>query len=267
MDEYFVYIDAAGDEGFGKLRTPQAGGQSKWLALGGIVVGRENDRQLPQWRDQIMEHFPNRAKRDLHFQKLKHEQRVAACRFLSEKPFGAAVVCSDKVTIPDLNQRQLEIFKQKGHLYNYLVRLLLERVTAACSRKSAINGQTCKIYVTFSKRGGTDYESMRDYLFLMRDGRERREPVRSIDWNTLNPEDIKVEDHSKRAGLQLADVVTSATCFGLEPNQYGDSEERYARLLSRRFLRGNGRVSNFGVTILPSTSSRKDSVRTFLNGL
>ena len=121
--------------------------------------------------------------------------------------------------------------------------------------------------VTFSKRGGTDYSVMRDYLFLMRDGKEKLRPVRSIDWEVLNPEDIKVEDHKNRAGLQIADVVTSATYSALEPNVYGDRETRYSELLKERYLRENGIVGNCGITVMPKASCQNASVSSFLQSL
>lgn len=259
MDEYFVYIDEAGDEGFGKLRSSNSGGQSKWLLLGAAIISKENDRLLPKWRDEIMAMFPQKGRRDLHFKNLKHEQKVAACRHLSDKPVGACVVCSDKTTVPDLSPEALAVYKSKGHLYNYLVRRLLEHVSLACAVRSERAGRNCKIHVTFSKRGGTDYGVMRDYLFLMRDGREKLPPARSIRWDVLNPEDIKVEDHANRAGLQIADLITSATYAGLERNPYGDTEPRYAALLSRRYLRMPG-IKGTGITIIPKASLAKAEV-------
>lgn len=267
MDEYFLYIDEAGDEGFGKLLKEPDSSQSKWLMIGGIVVSRENDKNLPKWRDEIMIQFPHKRRRDLHFQKIKHDQKVAACRILAQNKFGACVVCSDKITIPNLRTDLLRIYKKKGHLYNYLVRFLLERVTTACAARSKLTNTQCKLHVTFSKRAGTDYEVMRDYLFLMRDGREVVQPIRSIDWNVLNPEDVKVEDHSNRAGLQLADVVTSATYLALEPNLYGDIETRYAEFFASRYLKSAGRISGCGLTIVPQASASKSNVRQFLSKL
>ena len=267
MDEYFLYVDEAGDEGFGKLLNVPESGQSKWLMIGGILVSRENDKELPKWRDEIMDQFPHKRRRDLHFQKIKHEQKVAACRMLAEKRFGACVICSDKITIPSLRPKLLDVFKTKGHLYNYLVRFLLERVTTACAVRSKSKGMSCKLHVTFSKRAGTDYEVMRDYLYLMRDGREVKTPVRSIDWSVLHPEDVKVEDHSNRAGLQLADVVTSATYLALEPNLYGDVETRYAEFFRKRYLRSAKQISGCGLTVIPQVSARKRNVRNFLEML
>ncbi|MCV2876797.1 DUF3800 domain-containing protein [Rhodobacteraceae bacterium XHP0102] len=254
--KFYAYVDEAGDEGFGKLKTERCGGQSQWFALGAILVSDDNDKRLPHWRDEALGIFDGR-KRDLHFNKMKHEQKVAICRLLSAKTFGTVVICSDKIEITKLRPMLYNQYKQKGHLYNYLTRLLLERLTSACAFKAKLSGKRARLEVTFSRRAGTDYSIMRDYLFLMRDGKEKIRPTRSIDWSILNPEDIKVENHSKRAGLQLADVVTSATYASLEPNLYGDVETRYATVLSRRFIKENGFISNCGVTIVPKPSAQK----------
>lgn len=257
FSKFYAYIDEAGDEGFGKLKIERCGGQSRWFVLGAILVSEENDRSLPRWRDDALQIFENK-KRDLHFNKLKHEQKVALSRLLSKKHFGISVVCSDKIEITKLRPVLYNKYKEKGHLYNYLTRFLLERLTAACAKKAKLSNNRAKLEVTFSRRTGTDYSVMRDYLFLMRDGLEKIPAVRSVDWSVFNPEDVKVENHSKRAGLQLADVVTSATYAGLEPNLYGDVETRYATSFGRRYLKENGSVSNCGITIMPRSSVQKE---------
>lgn len=146
-----------------------------------------------------------------------------------------------------------------------MVRFLLERLTTACQLKS---GKTpCKLNVTFSKRGGTDYVEMRDYLFYLRDGHEKISPKRSINWNVLNPEDIKVENHSNRAGLQIADVVTSATYKALEPNVFSDTEPRYVDNLAKRFLRRDRSILNEGITFVPSGSSNQTTASLLIKTL
>ena len=179
MEEFVAYIDEAGDEGLGKLKSQEKTGQSKWLSLGAMIVSKSNDKVLPKWRDDILELFPHKKTRDLHFHKLKHVQRVAASRFLASKQIGICVVCSNKVTL--LDSSEYPTFKQKGHLYNYLVRFLLERITAAVYRKAQIlNTDQVKLHVVFSRRGGTVYKVMSDYLHLMRIGNEKF--VQSVYW-------------------------------------------------------------------------------------
>ena len=40
----------------------------------------------------------------------------------------------------------------------------------------------------------------------------------------FDPSNIVVENHSKRAGLQIADAVTSAYFLAVEPNYYGTTQ-------------------------------------------
>lgn len=254
--EYIVYIDEAGDEGFGKLRGDgQVGGQSRWLAIGGCVVSVDNDRRLPALKRQILARFPNRSHTDLHFRNLNHDQKVVACQEIGAFPLGAAVMLSNKTTIP--GSKFAHVFKQKGYLYNYLVRWLLERVTEECA--SAAGNEPCRVRLVFSRRGGTDYHSMREYLALLRDGREMVQPARKIVWKALNIDDVAVDDHSKWAGLQIADCITSAVWTAVEPNIYGNHEPAYAEHMRARFLQRNGNALNRGITPVPSLGASRCS--------
>lgn len=249
--KFVAYVDESGDEGFGKLRNPTSVGQSNWLALGAAIVSSDHDHDLVSWRDAIMGSFPRKKARDLHFRNLNHSQRVFACNFLADRPVGICFVASNKVTLLE-DHRLTTLFKRKQHLYNYLVRLLLERATTACRIAARRKGsKDAELHVVFSRRGGTDYQTMREYLELMRDGREVIPPIRSIDWTVLDPSNISVENHSKRAGLQIADVLTSATCAALEPDEFGNIEPRYALSLCRRYLKARRLIQNVGLTIIP----------------
>jgi hypothetical protein len=249
MAEFIAYIDEAGDEGFGKLKNTDAGGQSRWLVLGACIVGGADNLRLPIWKDEILARFPGKQSRDIHFRSLKHDQKVVVCQEIAKRPLMAAVALSHKVTIPGTKWEP--IFKRKGYLYNYLVRWLLERITTHC--RIQIPEGPCSVRLVFSRRGGTDYQSMRDYLILMRDGRERQQPVRSINWSALDVDDIAVESHSKWAGLQIADCMTSAFYAAVEPNVYGNLESRYAECLRGSVLRRpDGGALNHGVAPVPS---------------
>ena len=71
---------------------------------------------------------------------------------------------------------------------------------------------------------------MLEYLKLMRDARELMRPVRSINWSVIDINNIAVENHSKWAGLQLSDCITSAFFSAVEPNTYGNYEHSYGHL-------------------------------------
>lgn len=252
VQRFVAYIDEAGDEGFGKLRSDIPNAQSRWFSIGACVVSDQNDRLIPAWRDEIMNQFKNKKTRDLHFRDLNHDQRVHAAAIISQKPIGACVVSSNKITI--LDAEELDIFKRKQHLYNYLTRFLLERITVTCKHKAERQGARARLSVVFSRRKGTDYAQMHEYLCFMRDGKEKMRPVRSIDWTVLNPDDIAVENHKVRAGLQIADLFTSAVWKALEPNGFGRCEDRYAKELASRLLSYRGSMLNCGLTIIPPYS-------------
>lgn len=248
VPHYTAYIDEAGDEGIGKLAAGPVGGQSRWLILGACLVTRENDLKLPSWRDEIVAKFPLKKSRDLHFRDLKHEQKIAACKTLAQKPFHACLTMSHKVTL--VGSRWESVFKQKNYLYNYLLRWLLERVTAFCNDSSDVKASSLR--VVFSRRESTDYQSMADYLASIRDGREMVKPIRTINWKVFDVANISVENHSKWAGLQIADCISSAFYNALEPNVYGNYETGYARLLRSKLIKTNNSVVNSGFTIVPS---------------
>lgn len=250
VHSYIIYIDEAGDEGLGKLKRQSGHGQSNWLFLGACIVRVQNDKKLPTWRNDILEALKWDKSRDLHFQKLNHDQRIVTTKYLAKKPLGICVVGSNKITL--LDHPKFEIFKQKGHLYNYLVRFLLERVTFLCAQAAkADNISNPSIKVVFSRRGGTDYHVMASYLKLMRDGKEVLASKRSINWNILDIDNIRVENHSKWAGLQIADAVTSAYFKALEPNFYGNYETSYALHLKSRLIKRNGKFLDCGLTLIP----------------
>lgn len=249
MKEYVAYIDEAGDEGFGKLAAGPVGGQSRWLILGACIVSRENDLKLPMLRDEILSRFRKKKTRDLHFRDLNHAQKIVACQAIAKFRLGVCVTLSHKVTIPGTKYEAT--FKKKQYLYNYMVRWLLERLTAVCAR--AARPDECSLKLVFSRRSGTNYQVMKDYLILMREGREVIPPVRSIDWNVLDVDGIAVENHSKWAGLQIADCTTSAFFMALEPNAYGNYEPSYANILKSKLIKDpQGRVLNCGVTPVPN---------------
>ena len=259
MADFIAYIDEAGDEGFGKLKTADGnGGQSRWLLIGACLVGAEDDHKLPALRDAILKRLPGN-RRDLHFRDLNHDQRVFVAQEIGKMPVGAAVTFSHKATLP--GSKWEPVFRQKGYLYNYLVRWLLERLTLECCPLPGEGTNTLRL--VFSRRGGTDYATMRDYLILMRDGRELMQPVRSIRWEVLDVNNIAVEAHKKWAGLQIADCITSAFFQAVETNPYGNVETRYAEELRPRLIRRGANAVNHGVTPVPSLYAAKCSDETY----
>ena len=227
--EFIAYIDEAGDEGFGKIkRQAQSGGQSSWLIIGAMIVRAESDPSVPMWKRSICSKFPNMQSKDLHWSKLNHDQRAVVSADISALPLYAAMTLSHKVTIPGSTHETT--FKQPGYLYNYLTRWLLERLIDWCRKEAEPNPASLRL--VFSKRGGTNYKDMKKYLRKLSHGNELYKAPRTTDWSVLDINGIEVENHSKRAGLQLADCITSSFFTALEHNRYGNTEGDYKETLT-----------------------------------
>jgi hypothetical protein len=73
----------------------------------------------------------------------------------------------------------------------------------------------------------------------------------TIDWSVLNPEVIRAVEHSQLAGLQVADAVASILFAALNPNPYGDAEDKYARHLLPTAYRHKGMLLGYGLKFWP----------------
>jgi hypothetical protein len=251
--EFVIYLDEAGDAGFGKLRNAAApSGQTRWFAVGCCIVSRTNDALLPKWRDTIVGAIPRNQRRDIHFRDLRsHDAKVFVCSELAKLPVGICVALSNKVTLLDLRKPLQDKFKQPDHLQNYLTRFVLERVSHAIKRRQVrLNAPSAKAKVVFSQRGRMNYDGVKDYLRLIKEGREKRYSPGRIDWDVIDPDMIDVQPHAKLAGLQFADVATSAFWRALEPTEFGHCEPRYANELRKRVI-ADGRGDQLGVGIIP----------------
>lgn len=257
--EFIAYIDEAGDEGFGKLKTAsRTGGQSSWLILGAMIVDARHDPLVPTWKRDIRAKFPEKRSPDLHWSKLNHDQRVVVSSDLSVLPMHTALTLSHKVTLPGGTWDRT--FKGPGYLYIYLTSWLIERLIDWCKRQSPHGDVSLRI--VFSKRRGTNYDAMKQYLFRLARGEVRIESPMNADWSILDIDEIEVEDHSKRAGLQLADCTTSAFFTALEPNRYGNIETSYAhRLIGKLIKNGAEEIRDAGLTIVPGLHAASPSER------
>ena len=124
---FIALIDESGDDGLEKFReTGSRGGASKWLVISSCIFRASRDLEAVKWRDEILQFMPDRTKRMLHFAELNHGQRVAAARYLGNKPIRAINVISNKTCL------QKGVFTKKNQLYFYLTRYLIERISWLC---------------------------------------------------------------------------------------------------------------------------------------
>lgn len=90
------------------------------------------------------------------------------------------------------------------------------------------------------------YDELREYLESL-NGNPATDA--RIDWNVIDPKLIRAVNHDQLAGLQLADAVASGIFFAINKTQYGETEDRYLRLLAPTIYRHQQRVDGYGLKI------------------
>jgi len=256
---FIAYIDESGDDGLsGRYKaTGQRGGSSHWLTLSASVWRYGRDLEATEWVREIRGKFPQGGQsKVLHCQNLSHQQRVAACQTLSEKPLRSLCVMAHK---PSLDRH---VFAEKNQLYFYLCRYLVERISWLCrdSRQSIREGDG-RVKIVFSRRGKLSYDNFKEYLLLL-----KADQSVTVNWGTIDIEGIDARDHSTRAGLQVSDIIATCMTAGLEKDLYGNNEARYAEILKPIVYRRRGNFLSYGVKLMPGADQTPldDQQRRFL---
>lgn len=140
--------------------------------------------------------------------------------------------------------------------YNWIIRLLLERVSAWCAKWSADQLLTSQwIKLVFSERGGHDYPALFDYLQKLEAQTVTNSltlKARSIVPETIHRSLCDVRSHDALAGLQLADIAASAVCQAVNVHAANHDLEPAKALMARFAKEGRSKTSaNFGLTLLP----------------
>ena len=202
------------------------------------------ERDALTWRDEIRSRLdPKSHGKPVHFVGLRHEQRVMAMQALRRKPIRAVCVVANKPVIPE------GIYTEKNQLYCYLCRYLIERISWLCSdmRPQVPEGDG-RVKIIFSRRGGMSYPDFQGYLTKLKD---MNDPAIQIRWPVIDIEGVDAQDHSRNAGLQLADLIASAVTAGVEQNHYGNCELRYADILKPVIYSRRGNFLSYGMKFYP----------------
>jgi hypothetical protein len=236
---FVVYIDESGDEGF--VFREDGSGSSRWFVLSAAVIRRSNDSQMVSCLKSVREVLHKEPKTALHFVDLKHEQRIPYVRRVGELPIRTVSVLIHKPSIQEPETFQ----SQKYRLYRYATRMLLERVSWLCRDQHKPEEGDGIAEIIFSNRSNMSYDDLREYLHRL------KERETQIHWPVIDPDRIQSIEHSKRAGLQVADAVASGVHFAVKVNRYGETESGYLNHLSRTLYRYKDRMHGYGVKLWP----------------
>ncbi len=238
-----VYVDESGDEGF--VFRPDGKGSSRWLVLSAAVTRTENDLVVVELMRKVRGILDRRPKDALHFVKLSHAQRIPWMREIGQSALRTVSVLVHKPTIDEPEKFQ----SQKHLLYRYASRMLLERVSWLCRDHRKEGEGHGLAEVIFSNRAQMSYDELRDYVRTLKSESDRM--AVTIDWSVIDPDLIRPVEHSQLAGLQVADAVASSLFAAANPNNYGDTEDRYARLIFPTLYRHKGIALGYGLKFWP----------------
>lgn len=246
---FVAYVDESGDEGF--VFHPDGTGSSRWFVLTAAVIRQTNDLQMVSCLKEVRDILKKDHKTPLHFVDLKHEQRVPYIRRIGALPIRTVNIMIYKPLISEP-----EKFQNTSYLlYRYATRLLLERVSWLCRdyRKEGEGDGFCD--VIFSNRSNMSYDEIRDYLrTLLQQSKDDPQRVQ-MDSNVIDPLRIRTVEHSKLAGLQVADAVSSGFHFALKVNRYGETEMGYLAHLKKSIYRHKDVALGYGLKVWPEDFS------------
>lgn len=253
---FVVYIDESGDEGF---RFDK--GSPRWFALSAVITQKPTDLETVKLVDRVRAEVLKKKDNDpLHFRELKHEQRIPFIHAIAEANLKSVSVLIHKPSITST-----EIFQQKNRLYFYAARLLLERVSWYCGRhQNLVKEGDGSAQIIFSNRASMKYEEFRDYMNTLK--LRTKLNNYNIDWGIIKSDQIEAHN-PKLMGLQLADAVASGFFYGVNLNQYGFAEERYARMLKTVVFNREGQFKGYGLKFWPRECEAKVQEETYLNWL
>lgn len=237
---FVAYIDESGCEGFTFL--PDEHGSSRWFVLSAVIVRKENDNLVVQLAREARVLLRKDPKKALHFRELKHEHRVPLARLIGNASLRTVSVLIHKPSIAEP-----EVFQnQRYSLYRYATRLLAERISWLCRDHRRTGMGNGRVELIFSNRSAMSYDELREYLESL-NGNPAADA--RIDWNVIDPALIRAVNHDQLAGLQLADAVASGIFFAINKTQYGETEDRYLRLLAPTIYRHQQRIEGYGLKI------------------
>lgn len=238
-DRYFVYVDEAGDRGWGGQSSPV-------FVLSAVVVHESHDRQLRVALDDINIQLGRPPGHVLHWAEniRDHSERKMAVARLAQVPAWFIVVVLCKESLLQSNTGLSDPVSQ----YNYCVRRLLERVSWLVDRQRPRGRATLR----FAHVRRFKYERLTSYLQLL------RERPTSITWDALAG-DPKIEAPAQIRGLQAADIVAGSVYAATRSDRFGAQEPAYLMTIAPRLWTGPTRkLETYGLHFIGVNGCAQD---------
>jgi len=232
------------------------------MTLGCALVQKSNDKDIPNYVGEILKQINVRNRPDLHFRNLSKSRQEETCAKMGKLPFKYFAICSNKRNMRNYdNPKAASKMHSQQWFYNFLVRLLIERVTAAVAlhSKQTFGEHRCVKFI-FSRRGGHSYSQTKAYHEILRLQSRAQTTVlryRVTVWSVMHRSLIDVAEHDLSAGLQIADCVASAFYTACDDLDTGPRYLLPAQRLKPRMAVEAGKVADFGLVLQPNPYSKQ----------
>lgn len=260
--DYVVFVDEAGDPGLNRVRPIDSVGGTEWMVIGAALIRRVNEAQPPKWVGNILQDIDVRQRPDLHFRNLSPTRQLRVCALMSNLPAVYFAVASNKKNMRQYKNERAEAksYAQQW-FYNWLCRILLERVTDFVLRDAmAKYGAPRKVKFEFSQRGGHRYSQTKAYHWLLQTQARAQYMVlskRVPKWEVMDYRLMEVHQHKDRAGLQLADAVSSAFYTAVDnldtgPCYYDPAKALRTHIAFEKNEYGEKLFHDYGIVLQPT---------------
>lgn len=219
MSNCTVYIDEAGDLGY------QRGTQ--WFILSAVIVDKDDERAIRAIISQIKTRL---NVNEIHLKKIPDfMKRAYIVRELESEKFTYMNV------VVDTRKLNLAMAASSATAYNYICRMLLERVSWFLRDTNRVGD------IVLSARGtardGELIAYIQNKLLPFPDNQIVPNVFEKVSAKTANRWDL----------LQLADVCATSTFLAYEINGWGMRAPCYFKVLEQHIYRHNGKIERYGL--------------------
>jgi len=223
---YRVYVDESGVRAHGP-RT------SKHFVLSAVILPDSLKYDLLAALAQLRIDFRQPVGHPIAFKNLSHQARLHISQALGQLSYVTVtnvVVCKRELAVP---------LTDVDDAYLYTLRFLLERVSWF------VDDSGGQAYVTFAHIDRFKIAKLDAYVRLL-----QNLPTQ-IRWPALFLP-VRMQTMQTNDLLQVADTAASATAQAFEPDQFGNTEDRYLRALAPRlYRRPPGPITSYGMKLHP----------------
>jgi hypothetical protein len=242
---YRVYVDESGDRGM----RPES---SEYFVVAALIVKDECDAALRRELATIRAELHRSPDTLLHFRKMGHPAKVKVTRDLGSSGNVAAIT---SVIICKRHLDRAPFISTADPMYLFALRMLWERI----SWYVRDHGNR-KAKVTFAQIRHFKIDKINAYRTRL----ERMET--HMHWPSFEGHPFTMRGVEEVELLQLADSVASAVAAAIEPNNFGDVEDRYLRNLAPKSYRyRNSPLSTYGLRVFPPAVAQQGGMLHHLN--